>query len=151
MDVKKRTSNFSAYEKQFICELAKDFPIVLNTSKDAKTKKLKDTAWNQLYEQFKSDQNVQIRTLDSIRVCYMNLVQRAKTDDASHKREVRQTGGGPAPPQVDATTSLIKETAPQLFESIRDIPDDDDETSDDNIAGEWLMYLPAHFKNYSWF
>lgn len=123
---KNRSINFKIYEKELLCEIIKDYSIILSASKDVKTRLKKDNAWVEVKDKFNSDENVTARSIDSLKTCYTNLVQRAKADDAEHSREIRKTGGGPSPPTLSAIATIIKETAPQVFHSISGVPDDDE-------------------------
>ena len=55
----------------------------------------------------------------------MNLVQRAKSEHAKYKSAQRRTGGGLNEVSLNATTEAILETAPQVFESLAAVVDDD--------------------------
>ncbi len=88
--------NFTEQEKHLLLDLKKKYPVVLSQDKSAKSFKGKNQAWPQLVEEFNSNSNVTRRELDHIKICVANLTPNAKKDDASRRKELHRTGGGPS-------------------------------------------------------
>ena len=77
-----RKANFMKYEKLLLATLGKKHPVIFSATKDAKTKKLKNSAWRAIEDDFHSDVNVQHCSLDSLKSCMHSMIQKAKEDDA---------------------------------------------------------------------
>ena len=122
-------------EKLLLATLAKKHPVIFSATKDAKTKKLKDLAWGAIEGDFHLDVNVRHRTLDSLKSCMHNLIQKAKKDDAKYRQRLRQTGGGGPPEPLDDVSRSIKEAMPQIFAPL-DVDDDDGDNAFDISASK---------------
>jgi hypothetical protein len=119
VDKRTRTCNFSSFEKSFLVELTKEFPVVLTKMKDATSNAQKDKAWATISERFNANENVKKRTTEALKVCLGNLQGKAKKEDAAHKASLRKTGGGPStPPLMSSTSTSIIELMPQVFKPI---------------------------------
>jgi regulatory protein YycI of two-component signal transduction system YycFG len=113
-DKKQRTRNFSEYEKNLVTELIKIHEIVLSKSKDAKSLKQKEEAWTTIIEKFNADDKVTKRDPENIKSCIHNLVNRAKKDLGSWKKEVNKTGGGTNELGQSSSSTTLAELMPSL-------------------------------------
>lgn len=103
-----RQKNFSDYEKNLSTELLKKHAILLSKSKDATTNKAKDRASESLHDEFNADASVSQRKLENLKCCVVNLMSKAKKEDAQRKRLERNSEN------VSKEEILVSETSAQL-------------------------------------
>ncbi|XP_071958588.1 uncharacterized protein [Antedon mediterranea] len=91
----KRKANFTMLEKSILLDLTKGYPIVSSSSKDSKTQRCKDEAWQMIAALFNDSENISVRTSQELRICYQNLLQKAKKDESVQNCRKRDGISGP--------------------------------------------------------
>ena len=72
--------------------------IIEDKRTDKRTLKEKDTAWEALTLKFNAEAVVTEWTKKQLGACWKNLKSKHKAQDATDRKELFRTGGGPAPP-----------------------------------------------------
>ena len=125
MDIKKRSANFSEYEKCLLLEVIQKNEIICSKKKDSCTNANKETAWQTVLQTFNSDDKVVKRDQASLKALHLNLINKAKKESAERKRSIFKTGGGPEDaPKLSETSEIVASCMPTTFNSL-DVPDCD--------------------------
>ncbi|XP_033119575.1 uncharacterized protein LOC117118947 [Anneissia japonica] len=111
----KRKANFTMLEKSILLDLTKGYPIVSSSSKDSKTQRSKDEAWQMIAVLFNDSENISVRTPQELRICYQNLLQKAKKDESIHQIRKRE---GVSDPNIGAPTVKRKANFSPLERSL---------------------------------
>jgi hypothetical protein len=109
----------------------------VSKQKDVTTLLKKEKAWLEVSDKYNSAANISKRDVSALKTCLLNLQAKAKKEASARKVECRKTGGGPAPPEMSATTSAVIDLMPQVFHSLE--VDDDDASSN---SGKLLYTAP---------
>ena len=111
--------NFTELERNILIEISKRQPVIYSKSKDYETMKAKEVAWDVILAEYNSDARVSKRdTLAAIKVCWLNLLNKAKKEDSLNKKELNKTGGGIKENIVSQTSETIIQLMPQTFNSL---------------------------------
>ncbi|XP_031334894.1 myb/SANT-like DNA-binding domain-containing protein 3 [Photinus pyralis] len=92
---RKRTSNFTADEKDTLFNIVYNYKhVVENKKTDAVTWREKENAWEKIASDYNSMASIP-RPMESLRKCYMNKKKQIRQDVSNERIQLLQTGGGP--------------------------------------------------------
>jgi hypothetical protein len=81
--------------------------VLKDLKKDTATNKKKEAVWAQIVVSFNANPTISARrTIDQLRKAWENICRRTKEEVAKNKQSRRQTGGGPAGPEVSRALVL---------------------------------------------
>ena len=108
----KRVSPMGPIDKVLLSEIIKDWKDDIEAKgSDATTVDKKNKAWTDICKKFNSSSKSGIeRSGKQLRKCFENMKAAAKKANASHKREVYRTGGGPMPKQMSELDEQMIDT-----------------------------------------
>lgn len=78
----------------------------------------KRKAWNLIYKQWTDLQNVSNRTLEQLQTKWKSIVKLAKSEDASRKWKMKETGGGEPPRELSQTLVSVNQLLSHTFSEI---------------------------------
>lgn len=84
----KRSTNFSDTERQFFSELVRQFPIIQDKRKTAAIEALKAQTWTKLKNQFNSNENVHVRSEETLKVRQCFLFRDILTGTEAYERGI---------------------------------------------------------------
>jgi hypothetical protein len=119
-----RTKNYTEFEREYLMEIVKEWPIIFSKQRDSKTLKERSAAWRAICDKYNENAEVRKRDVENLKICVMNVAAKAKKDDCAQKRSLYGTGGGPALPPINSLSATVVQMMPQTFTSL--IVDDDD-------------------------
>jgi len=100
---------FTPDEKIPLSELVAPVKDDINTSSnDNATNLRRENAWNKVMEKYNSSDIIKTpRTTKQLKICWKNMLQRAKTTMSDAKRYKRVTGGEPPGPKPDVISEKV--------------------------------------------
>lgn len=147
-NAKKRVSPMGPIDKALLAEIVKEWKdAVESKNSSASTVHIKNKAWTDVCKKFNSTSNSGIeRSCKQLRKCYENMKATAKKANASHKRELYRTGGGPMPKDAEIS-EIDKQMLDLLEDSIHPVPNVFDD--DASFHGDKMEMQPDEIVNVS--
>jgi len=71
MSKKARSCNFSSYERDLLVEIVKMHPVIEDKRKQTNIEAQKASTWNDIVEKFNSDEQVNKRNLQQLKVLFL--------------------------------------------------------------------------------
>ncbi|MBN3289414.1 MSD3 protein, partial [Polypterus senegalus] len=124
-DKRKRSKNFSEFEKTLFKQIVSNYPVIENKQHDSGTENKKKKAWISILNEFNSNEKVTKRTLQQVQVLWKNIKINLKKTTAATRQERFKTGGGlPVPPDTEELGDLLAGII-ESQQPLEGIPDDD--------------------------
>lgn len=124
---KKRSSNFTSYEKELLLSLVKNYPVLNNKSCSNEMAQKKKKAWQNITAEFSTDPRAR-PIMDSNKLKYMlrNMRNRAAKERALVSRGTMKTGGGPYPgmelSHFSQQVNILNDITPDYCSSLNSLP-----------------------------
>jgi hypothetical protein len=127
IDPPKARKNFTESDRQLLLSLVTpSIEVLKDLKKDTATNKKKEAVWAQIVVSFNANPTISARrTIDQLRKAWENICRRTKEEVAKNKQSRRQTGGGPAGPEVSTMSSSVAGALADTFNPL-DNPFDGD-------------------------
>jgi hypothetical protein len=99
---------FTPDEKFLLSELVEPFSDINTSGNDNATNLKRENAWNKVMEKYNASDIIKTpRTSRQLKICWKNMLQRAKTTMSDAKRYKRMTGGGIPGPKPDVIAEKV--------------------------------------------
>ncbi|XP_051958198.1 uncharacterized protein LOC127626457 [Xyrauchen texanus] len=129
---RKRSKNFSEFEKTLFKQIASNYPVIENKQHDSGTEN-KKKAWISILNEFNSNEKVTKRTLQQVQVLWKNIkINLKKTTAATRQERFKTDGGLPVPPDTEELGDLLAGIT-ESQQPLEGIPDDDHLDSSDDL------------------
>ena len=91
----KRGKNFTSFEKTLVVDIVeRQQHIIEGRGNSSSIVEKKNNAWKKICEDYNSNDRVTKRGVDSLKLLWKNIKDKAKKEDSRYKKELIKTGGG---------------------------------------------------------